>query len=473
MRPGRAVADFDSASGMLRALGRFLDGRDIPLIGQGPAAAEPWAAAWLASATRLPRRAQQSLYAWSGWSEALRPDQLLRVDSDGLARWAADHYPRRRVPAVLLGSSNGAGVHLAAALGAPWLPQTLFLPVRRNVPPDDGPADIAALQKVAREFLDANPDLVLHHMHDANQDRLMLRYMTYFRVKWRTLPDAYVSFLDEVLEPGGTVILLDCTLRWPTTTVGERHLFQQGAVGGIPAQEYLEGSDRVSAFLARHGSRWRRWGQPEPDGESPEAEWGFEPALAAPVMDLARRRGWRVRQLRYPHPEDLSPFVADLHRWWYARQGRPTDRLLVESFLLLEPWWTLRTASVPLWLAFGVQGSLRRLTTYLDTVEEAGQPFDELRLTLFSHGVESVGLAGAEEWARQLRRGRKLGVFVGVDPQAYPRDFASVARFHRDLSKVRDVVAMPAPLTLAELDTFLRERTSGGPVELIDDVDVP
>jgi len=78
-----------------------------------------------------------------------------------------------------VGSSNGAVVHLAAALGAPWLPQTLLLPVRHGgVHPDDPAGDLATAVEPARVLLAANPELVLHHMHDANQDRLMIRHMT-------------------------------------------------------------------------------------------------------------------------------------------------------------------------------------------------------------------------------------------------------------------------------------------------------
>jgi hypothetical protein len=60
-------------------------------------------------------------------------------------------------------------------------------------------------------------------MHDPNQDRLSLRRMTYFRVKRRTLGRAFSRFLRDCLEPGGTILLSDCRLRWrspasPTVT---------------------------------------------------------------------------------------------------------------------------------------------------------------------------------------------------------------------------------------------------------------
>ena len=49
-------------------------------------------------------------------------------------------------------------------------------------------------------------------MHDANQDRLMIRRMTYFRLKRLTLGRAYARFLEETLAPGGTILLVECNL---------------------------------------------------------------------------------------------------------------------------------------------------------------------------------------------------------------------------------------------------------------------
>lgn len=130
--------------------------------------------------------------------------------------WMTGHYPARRYPGVAVGSSNGALVHLCAALGIPWLPQTFLIPVRRTgIPPDEPAADCQWAREPARRLLQANPDLQLHHMHDPNQDRLSLQGMTYFRVKRRRLGAAYERFLDQVLQPAATILLVECTIGWP------------------------------------------------------------------------------------------------------------------------------------------------------------------------------------------------------------------------------------------------------------------
>ncbi len=455
MKPRVPIASFDSATGMLRALSRYLRGSDIPLVGEAPAAFEPALAALLGGVNRLPRPILEKVYAVSGWTEATPSDRTGRIRSEELARWVVNHYSRRRSKVVFVGSSNGALMHLAAAVDAPWLPQTLLVPVRRRgVHPDEPRADLDRVRSAGEALLAANPDLVLHHMHDANQDRLMIAGMTYFRMKWRRLARTYREFLRATLAPGGTLVVVDCGLRWPVTRVGERYVFQHGAPGGATIAEYEEGGPRIAAYLSRYGSPHRAWDYPPTDERAPEAEWGFEPELFDDLATLARDEGWRLARLRFADPEDLSPVVSDLYRRWYAARGLPGDRLLVECFLLLEPWWTLRSGSVPYWMVFNTDPSRDGLSSYLDRAD----PYDEIRLLLFSHGVESVGLVPIHAWEQLLSRARKIGVLTGVDRDAYPRDFASLARAHRELARIRTRYPMPLPLDWSTAEEFLAER---------------
>ena len=451
-----AIADFDSASGMLRALARFLRGRASPALGvPGAEWKEPALGLLGAAVNALPDGLQRSFYINGGRSEAIRPSRLDGLDASRIARWAAEAYPRRRYPAVMIGSSNGAMVHLAAALGIPWLPQTILIPVRHPGRDGNDPArDMEWGRRHAHSLLEANPDLALHQMHDPNQDQLMSRRMSYFRVKWRRLPGPYLRFLDDRLEPGGTILLVECRLTWPTTRLGDRHTFQFGALGGLEPEEYRRDDPRIAAFLRRQGSDRRRWDAPPTDGESPEAEWGFDAHLRDDVIAFAERRGLRVRRVVFDRPEDLSPLVADLYRRLYADRGLASNRLMVESFVLLEPRWALRTGSVPFWTAFAVDPSARNLERYLDRVE----PFDEIHATLFSHGVESVGVAPPDRWRPILDRAKRRRGFLGVDEAAFPRDFAAMVNFHRSIPRtIAARYPIPGPITLGRLDAFLAE----------------
>jgi hypothetical protein len=451
-RPRKQVAGFDSATAMLRALSRFAHGRDMPLMGMLPSVLEGPMSALLGASNRLPRRIGEKAYAVAGWEEAIAADHAGDIRSDALAEWIVSHYPRRRYPVVFVGSADGALVHLAAALGAAWLPQTVLIPVRRHGGhPDDPREGLRLSQDAGHRLVAANPDLVLHHMHDANQDRLMIAGMSYFRVKWRRLPDAYRRFLRDRLAPGGTLVVSECGLCWPTTRIGERYLFQHGAFGGISAGEFRNGGPRIADYLARHGSPHRKWEGPEPDGESPEAEWGFEPEILADLLTSAADNGHRTARLRFPEPQRLSPAVADLYRAWYRQRQIPDSRLFVSCFVLLEPWWTLRTGSVPYWMAFNTEQSRQGLLGYLDEADA----YDEIRLTLLSNGIAAPGQAQIPAWREALDRARTTGVFTGVDPRAFPRDFASFVRMHRDLSRVRPVYPMPEPMAFDDAKKFL------------------
>lgn len=425
---------------MARILGSAVHGQDAPLLAQYPASLEP-ALDWLMTQVeRLADRAVQAIYRRSGWLDAVSAGRLRKLRSEQLATWAVQRYPRRRYPLVFVGSSNGAVAHLAAALGAPWLPQTLLLALRTGgLDPDDPSADMQAMMPAGRALLSRNPGLALHHMHDPVQDRLMIARIAYFRVKFLRLPRAYRAFLASCLAPGGTIVLVDCTLRWPTTTVADRHVFQFGALGGATAAEFREGGPRVAEFLHRQGSAKDRWLPPAADGDSPEAEWGFAEPLAGDLATAAAENGLTVDRLRFTQPEDASPLIAGLFREWYVAHGLPADRLIVSSFLLMDPLLTLRTGSVPYWALFGTQPSLDRLASYL-----SGTPaYDHIGLTVFPHGEESIGLPGIGEWQSVLRSARRGGELIAIDPDHYPRHFRALTGFHRELNRLPRVPALP------------------------------
>jgi hypothetical protein len=247
--------------------------------------------------------------------------------------------------------------------------------------------------------------------------------------------------------------------------VGERHVFQHGALGGATAEEYYSGGPRVADYLARYRSPYRRWDSPEPDGVSPEAEWGFEPALRDDVERFARQHGYRLRRIVFEQPEAMSPLVADLYRRWYRRRRIPANRLMVDSFILMEPWWALRTGSVPFWMVFNTGPSADAVERYLAQVD----PYDEIFLMLFSHGVDSIGLASIDRWKSILRRARRRGEFLGVDERAYPRDFATFVDYHAEVRcKIAARYPRPGPLALSELDAFLEEAGDRYPIRWVD-----
>jgi hypothetical protein len=450
MKVSRYLADFDSSTAMMRALGRFLCGKDYPMLGQpSPFRAPLTAVNW------LPRWGREKVYIAGGWIEAIPWERIHEVSSEQIAEWVIDHYPPGRYPVVMIGSSSGALTHIAAAMRIPWLPQTFLIPIRHHggVHPDEPRYALEAFRRPAEVLLSRNPDLQLHHMHDSNQDRLMIQTMGYFRVKRTRLGPAWEWFLEKNLTPGGIILIVECGLTWPSRRVADRYYFQYGAVGGLTPEEYYKGSPRVEEYLTRHGSHNRQWDPPEPDTDAPEAEWGFEPALRSDIERFAKERGYQVHRLCFRDPADPSPVVAEFHRHWYERRNLSTSRLIVESFILMEPWWVLRTGSIPFWMVFNKQPSADSLASYL----EAKGPFEELYLMIFNHGVNSVGLVSIEQWRHLLDRATKHGDFLGIDPAKYPRDFATFIRYHTDFrKKIRARYPMPEAVSLQEVEDYFK-----------------
>ena len=401
--PGKAVANFDSATALLAGLARALDGREFDYLGQSAVKA-----ALVRAGPVLPRGLRRRVYAVASGREGVPPERLGEVDLERVAGWVTDHYHGERFPGLLLGSSNGAVTHLAAACGLPWLPQTLLVPVRRpGADPEDAGAALEFGARHAGRLLEPNPGVVLHHMHDPNQDELSTSQTTYFRVKWATLPSSYRRFIDERLEPGAPVIVGRDTVSWPVTRLGDRHVFQLGACGGMSPEEYLAAADAPAA-----------------DETAPEAEWGFFEPLLDPVEEVAAKTGHPVVELTYEHPQTPAGPVADTLRAWQRAQGGPAQRLLVSSFIVHDPWRTLASGSVPFWTFFPVQRAALDLAGYLGREE-----YDEIGVMLFSHGARSRGLVGARSWERLARRARVRGELLGVDPDRFPADFAVFAHY--------------------------------------------
>jgi len=458
--PPLGIARFDSAAGMAQALALALHGREFRSLTGSPVLDSV-----LPAVNLLPRRLREWFYSFSGMVEALPADKLRQLDVGRIARWLTGLYPDRTFPAAFIGSSNGATVHLGAALGAPWLSQTLLCPVRNlGADADDANEGFAAGASTVAHLLETEPDLSVHHMHDPNQDRLMLRTMSYFRLKHRRLPAAYRAALTRWLPRGATLYVVNCTRRWPVTRTGPRSVFQFGAVGGATIDEYQHGGERVRAYFSRYHVDRARWDPPEPNDTAPEAEWGYDPALDSDLDDLAHAQGWSVIELRFEDPEAMSDVTAALHQDWYADLGhQPPHHLLVDSFVLMAPLRTQRLRAIPLWLLFSVQPSADHLARYLDQQPQ----FDRIDLMLFSHGTEGVGLAPVETWQHLAARGRQPGRLLGVDPRHYPRDFATFARFHRDLETLGPVHAAPPLLDLERFETLLRRHAAHHGVTLI------
>lgn len=68
-------------------------------------------------------------------------------------------------------------------------------------------------------------------------------------MKYIKLPGAYGDLLSDSLSPNGTIILVRCGLKWPSTKVATCHYFQSGVVGEKPGDELMKWSTTVNNFI--------------------------------------------------------------------------------------------------------------------------------------------------------------------------------------------------------------------------------
>lgn len=448
------TVDFDSSTGLANALASCLHHRGFPGVGTVP---ESKLLAKLVNA--LPWQLKKNVYIKGSAKGAINPAKLEQVRTEVFNTWITNKYPQQKYPAIMVGSSSGPAVHLGAAMGIPWLPQTFLIPVKspNHLSIDDPISRMEWAGRPARALLNANPDLQLHHMMDPNQDRPMLQSTSYFRVKQLRLGAAYQNFITQHLEEAGTIFIINCQKKWPITYVSERYYFQFGGFGGTGIDEYQNGSEQVRHFLKQAGASIDQWKAPKTDREMPEAEWGFVPEIMDNITRLAKERGYKIRQIHFYESEDFSPYVADLYRWWYQQRGIDANQLLIGMFFLLEPYWTLCTGAVPFWMAFNAKNSVEAVTRYL----KASPPFDDIFLMPFNHGVKGQGLATITDYKEIFSYAKYKGDFIGSQPELYPFDFGIYFRYESDLKKkLKQRSPVNVKLTLDQLDQF-NQQTQG------------
>lgn len=201
-----------------------------------------------------------------------------------------------------------------------------------------------------------------------------------------------------------------------------------------------------------------------PNDLAPEAEWGFDSALLEDIRSLARQMNWRLVEIRLQEPESLSFVTARAYRDWYRDAGIEPRRLVVDSFLLSDPFTTLWLHALPFWLLFCTEPSASMLQRFLTSEP----PFEAIDLMLFSHGTESIGLAPIGRWQGLLKQATREGRFIGVDKERYPRDFATFVPFHQALTRLGPMQTPPPAMTLPFFESALRAHGAAHGVTCID-----
>jgi hypothetical protein len=347
-------------------------------------------------------------------NEALPADVAGHVDAEAVAAWITGRYPASEYPAVVLGSPHGAAVHLAAALGAPWLPISFTITVAwHEGSVGDWHAAMERGAVIAGRLLSANPAVTVRQVYDPVQRGALCGSALTLHVRWRRLPSAYRSFLRHRLRPSGASVLLRDVRVWPVREFGPGYSFQVGSpASGWTPSDYTADRPAFGRLLWSIGSEG--WAGPQAGTHRRYAETAGDPRLEPQLRELAMETGHRTHRVLYPEPETLSACVADLYRDWYRAQGWGGDRCVVETGRLLDPWRVVAAGAVPYWC----ESASRQAADAAEQWLAGSTGFDCVTVLPQPPGTRCDAHADRAQWRAMAAFARRRS---HVDPQAMAR----------------------------------------------------
>ncbi|KWV31265.1 hypothetical protein [Micromonospora rifamycinica] len=381
--------------------------------------------------------------------------QAAGVDGERVARWIVGQYPRQRYPAVVLGSPHAAAVHLAVALGVPWLPAGFEMTAQWTHGAVDRPG--AALDHgaaFAARVLAGNPDLHVRQVHCPASRGALAGTTLSLVARWRSLPVAYARFLADRLTRRSAVLLVGDGRGWPVSDSGPGHSFQLGSpASGLEPVDFHPDSPTLRQVLRAAGGTGAGWEPPPVTAARGSAEHGVEPGFTSALDQWTRTRGHELRQVGVPHPGVLSAATADLYRRWLRRAGKTGDRLVVECGRLLDPWQVVRAGLVPYWC----ENATRRSVDDVEWWLAGSEPFNSVDVLPESPGMRSPALAGLPQWLAVAAFGRRRRALDRTAARGYPVGPVATRRATEVLRGQPYDLPTPPPLGVGEALAGLHE----------------
>ncbi len=363
----------------------------------------------------------------------LPPKVLDRFSMDELVRTRLDDYAQsaERFPVITAGAAlGGATAYLSLALGSPFLPQAFVLTLKGGSINGDVNSYLHRSLEPALRIAAENPGLMTIQHYDPVHDGWMTRYVNHLRFKLLDLPRAYAEFIKSRLEPGGSVVYLEGGAPWLRYRLGPRSVFQVGGWGGIPAEEFLESSERLQAYTQRAGLKFSDWKiRDYPLEQGPESEWGTEPGMAEALVAFCESEGYRFVRIRLPHPNDFSRLAFAAALKLLKIEDREPAGVLVEMFSQFDTTAAMQSGLLPLWLIFNTDDSLAYLKEMRPRFP-AGKPVFFSPLATFSLPPDRTPF---DEWAAAL-----AGidwVNIGSRRSHYPADARALVGWAEPLRK--------------------------------------
>lgn len=359
---------------------------------------------------------------------------------------------RGKFPAVTAGVAlGGPTTHLSLALRAPFLPQAFVISMKGGSKRANPREYYLRSADLALELAERNPDILTIQHFDPVHDGWLTRQINHLRIKLLGLPDVYREFLRARLEPGGELVYLDGGARWLRYRVGARSVFQVGGWGDISAREFLDGSDRLRAFMRQENlgeAGWKLDGVPLEEG--PESEWGSEPGLGESLEAFCQSEGFKFVRIALPEPNDFSRLAFFAQAQLLKGAGIEPSGVLVEMFSQFDAAAVTQAGLLPLWLIFNTADSLAFLRSMQGNFPK-DKPVFFSPLSTFTRTPDIVPW---RKWEEVLRGFEWTN--VGARASHYPADTRAVVDWRKPLqawAAGQPVLNLPR-LTATELSSL-------------------
>jgi hypothetical protein len=387
----------------------------------------------------------------------LHPKVMDDFTIDKLVRARLGDYGRLTgsFPAVTVGAAlSGATAYLSLALGGPFLPQAFVVSLKGGSMTGDVNEYLHRSLNTALRIANENPSLMTIQHYDPVHDGWMTRFINHLRFKLLDLPPAYAEFIKSKLKPGGAVVYLDSGAQWLRYRVGPRSVFQVGGWGGISADEFLAGSQRIREYAPRAGLKFTDWKLKDyPLERGPESEWGSEPGLAEAIEAFCMSEGYRFVRIPLSHPNDFSKLAFTAAQKLLEKEGRQPAGVLVEMFSQFDANAARQAGLLPLWLIYNTGDSLEHLKD-MRAQFPAGKPVFFSPLATFSLTPDLVPW---KDWEAALEEVEWIN--IGTRPSHYPGDARALVKWVKPLRKWVEENRLPiqAQLTAEELAKLAKD----------------
>jgi hypothetical protein len=393
----------------------------------------------------LPESSRRGLLRDEARAGAVPPGAVAAIDAEAVAAWITEHYPEPSYPAVLLGSPHGAAVHLAAALGAAWLPTafTVTVPWPGGSAADwSGALDWGA--GLADRILAANRTVTVRQVHDPVARGPLSAATVSLHVRWRRLPAAYLDFLASRLAPGGVSMFLRDLRTWPVVERRRGHTFQIGSP--MSGWSYVDYDRDNPAFCRLLGPDAVHWARPNHDNPLPYAETAGDPALGVELRRVAAETHRPSHRVLYANPATLSACVADLYRAHLRTTRGGGDQCLVETGRLLDPGQVLAAGLVPYWC----ESPSRHATEAAGWWLAGSRGFDSVTVLPEPPGVRCDAYADLARWRALAAFARHRGEVDLLAASRYPLLPLAAGHATRVVLRTADEPHPAAPTMTAE-----------------------